>query len=134
MLPRAGSRADTALREGQHACPDHMGMLSARLTSSGRRQARHLVGIGVVAGKRAVRIVVLVVPHGAGCRAAGIAGAMSIERAQTMGAVGLSSVWCARAVKLRHLQHQPQRHVHGPPGQPTCTSIDTDTTSKYPSK
>lgn len=43
-------------------------MLCARLTSSGRGQARF---IRVVAGKGPIRVVVLVVPHGAASRGTG---------------------------------------------------------------
>lgn len=38
---------------------------SGGLTCAGIRQASHIGSVGVVAGKRAVRVVILVVPHGA---------------------------------------------------------------------
>lgn len=43
MLPKAGLRDDMVLMEYYYSCPEYKVMLSARLTGSGRGQARHLI-------------------------------------------------------------------------------------------
>lgn len=103
MLLRAASRGDTVLYMCYYVYPDCMGIHFARLTSSRRGQARHIVGIGIMAGKGAVWVVVLIVPHGAEGYACSMKRAVQCLRKQRRATKGLSGVRCALAVKLQAL-------------------------------